>query len=139
MRIKVVPEDGFGDIVDRLTGGLGNSLVENERYADYLVVLDEFYANLKSYVAPKADRFFWMVDTDIAPGEIRVKVEYPGACFDPTQAGMISEQSIETRPIGGLGLAIISALSDTMTYHYEKGWNVIRLQLNCVQNTEDKD
>jgi len=47
MRIKVVPEDGFGDIVDRLTGGLGNSLVENERYADYLVVLDEFYANLR--------------------------------------------------------------------------------------------
>ena len=57
MRIKVVPEDGFGDIVDRLTGGLGNSLVENERYADYLVVLDEFYANLKSYVAPKAVRW----------------------------------------------------------------------------------
>tara|TARA_R110000851_G_scaffold197967_1_gene349101 strand:+ start:26072 stop:26491 length:420 start_codon:yes stop_codon:yes gene_type:complete len=139
MRLKVMPEDGFSDIVDRLVSGLGNSLLENERYADYLVVLDEFYANLKAYVAPKADRFFWMLDTDVAPAEIRVQVEYPGACFNPTQAVTISEQAIETRPIGGLGLAIISALSDTMTYHYEKGWNVIRLQLNCVQNTEDKD
>lgn len=80
-----------------------------------------------------------MVDTDIGSDAIRVQVQYPGACFDPTQATTISDQAIETRPIGGLGLAIISALSDTMTYHYEKGWNVIRLQLNCVQNSEDKD
>lgn len=103
MRIKVVPEDGFGDIVDRLVEGLGNSLVENERYADYLVVLDEFYANLRSYVAPKADRFFWMVDTDIVPGEIRVQVEYPGACFDPTKRERFLSKRLRPGPSVGWG------------------------------------
>lgn len=137
MKIKVGPRDRVHDIVSQLEASFGKTFIENPRHSDCLVIIDEFYANLKAYVAPTNPQFCWLLDTDIGCEGISIGVEYPGPCFDPTQVSEIAEQSIKVRPIGGLGLGLISALSDTLDYQYEKGWNVIRIHLSDILNSED--
>lgn len=44
---------------------------------------------------------------------------------------------MEARPIGGLGLAIMSQLSDEMNYRYENGTNKLTVALDTTLPRED--
>ena len=107
--------------IRRATDMVGEFCVQHtlpEREAKALnVVLDEVLSNVISYGVADSAAHDIFITLDYSDGEITIEVEDDGVPFDPTQvpAPALADSVVERRP-GGLGLASVRALTDSIEY-----------------------
>jgi len=94
------------------------------------LVLDEIVSNIIRHGGgADADRH---VDVSLAVNGDRVTVDVVdnGVAFDPlVRPGPNLDLPIAQRPIGGLGIHIVKALSETIAYHRDDGRNHLTLTM----------
>ncbi|KPQ29145.1 MAG: Anti-sigma regulatory factor (Ser/Thr protein kinase) [Marinobacter excellens HL-55] len=132
MTLAISPDDSVSSILTYFRTILPEEYSDSERMYDCCTIIDEFHANMREHVAGQDDDFKWWLGVSHQGGVIRLSFQYAGPCFDPTQAQSIVDQSIEFRRIGGLGLALISQLSDKLDYTYNSGFNTLLVEVNTT-------
>jgi len=106
------------------TGAREASLPE-ERIGELDLLIEEIFMNVCCHAYPDGKQgvaaFTYSVP---APGELRVEVADQGAEFNPLAAPPPDlNLSLESRPIGGLGISLVKALSPSIAYRRDRDWN----------------
>lgn len=133
MTLTISTTDSVSSILTHVKKTLPESYVESDRMFDCCTIIDEFHANMRHHVAKGDEDFKWWLGVNHQGGVIKLTFQYTGPCFDPTQVRAITPQPIEHRRIGGLGLALISQLSDKIDYSYHSGVNTLSVDVNTVE------
>ncbi|MDX5439056.1 MAG: ATP-binding protein [Alteromonadaceae bacterium] len=137
MALSIQSTETIASILQKVRDRYGEHCLDNDRVSDCYTIIDEFHANIKEHVATKNDSCQWFLEIVCDDGKVQLEFEYAGPGFDPTQSNPPGEQPVEARPIGGLGLAIMSQLSDEMNYRYENGTNKLTVALDTTLPRED--
>ena len=130
MRITIHPDDSFSGLLANIEQEFGRLGIDPDSASDCYAIIDEIHANMRHHVAPGEQGFSWSVNLMVRDGRLIMAFEYIGPCFDPTKPDTISSQPIDERDIGGLGLAIVSALSDDIQYSYKNRRNTLTVYKN---------
>jgi serine/threonine-protein kinase RsbW len=96
--------------------------------ARILILLEELLTNLAKYGYP--DRQAGRAEIVLALNGSRLEIEFidDGCAFDPLAVPLPNlDESLEERPIGGLGLHLLRSLTDVVRYERSNNKNVIRL------------
>ena len=93
------------------------------------IVLDEILSNSIRHGLAGAASHAIEVTLELSGGEIRVKVEDDGVAYDPTQAAApVLEGTLDERQMGGLGMAFVRSLTDSIEYRRIDGRNRLMLR-----------
>ena len=97
------------------------------------VVLDEILSNSIRHGLAGAASHAIAVTLELSEGEIRVEVEDDGVAYDPTQApAPVLAGTLGERKDGGLGLAFVRSLTDSIEYRRIDGRNRLVLRRRTV-------
>lgn len=113
--------------------GAAEANLPERRMGELDLVVEEIVINLSRYAYP-----------DGAPGEITITYSVPalgalrvefadqGREFDPLAAAPPDlTLDLSGRPIGGLGIFLVRAFADSLTYRREDGWNRLALGISA--------
>ena len=105
-------------------GALEAGLPEG-RIGELDLVIEEIFMNVCHYAYPDGRQGDVTLTYSVpAPGELKVEVADQGAEFNPlTAAPPDLTLSLESRPIGGLGVLLVKALARSITYRRDHDWN----------------
>lgn len=119
-----------GQLVDAFKARHGLADVD----ADALhVVLDEVLSNCIRHGLQGRGSHEIAVTLALRGGEIRIEIEDDGVAYDPTQApAPILAGTLEERTEGGLGVAFVRALTDSIEYRRTEGRNRLVLRRRTV-------
>lgn len=93
------------------------------------VVLDEILSNSIRHGLAGAASHAIAVTLELSEGEIRVEVEDDGLAYDPTEApAPVLAGTLGERKPGGLGVAFVRALTDSIEYRRIDGRNRLMLR-----------
>jgi serine/threonine-protein kinase RsbW len=100
------------------------SLAEG-RIGELDVVIEEIFMNVCCYAYPDGRQGEVTLTYSVpAPGELKVEVADQGEEFNPlTAAPPDLTLSLESRPIGGLGIFLVKSLAPSITYRRDRDWN----------------
>ena len=93
------------------------------------ISVEEIFTNIASYAYQKGEGTVWMEwnvrETGKELKEVVIRFLDKGTPYDPF-AGKDPDltQSIEERPVGGLGVYMVKQFMDDASYCYERGCNV---------------
>ena len=97
------------------------------------VVLDEVLSNTIRHGLAGAASHEIAVSLDLADGVIRVEVEDDGIAYDPTRApAPVLSGNLAERTEGGLGVAFLRGLTDSIEYRRIDGRNHLVLRRRVV-------
>ena len=115
-----------GDLVDEFKARHG--LADEDANAIH-VVLDEVLSNAIRHGLAGAASHAIVVTLELSEDEIVVGVEDDGVAYDPTQAAApVLAATLEERKDGGLGVAFVRALTDSIEYRRIDGRNRLMLR-----------
>jgi serine/threonine-protein kinase RsbW len=93
------------------------------------VVLDEILSNSIRHGLAGAAAHAITMTLELSQGEILIQVEDDGIAYDPTQAqAPVLAGSLEERRDGGLGMAFVRGLTDSIEYRRIDGRNRLVLR-----------
>ena len=114
------------ELVDRFKAQHG--LSDNDANAIH-IVLDEVLSNAIRHGLAGSASHAIAVTLDLSGGEIRVEVEDDGVAYDPTQApAPVFADKLEEASPGGLGMAFVRQLTDSIEYRRIDGRNRLMLR-----------
>ncbi|EAR08446.1 ATP-binding protein [Reinekea blandensis] len=124
---EVFASTTLDDISARLEVLVAIEQLPNGLVSDVLIILDELISNLFKYGGGKRLEVKLYKSADVL--EVRCKDD--GAPFNPlmTQRPDL-EVPMEDRAIGGLGLELVLAMTDSQNYHYDGNCNHLTLTLS---------
>ena len=97
------------------------------------VVLDEVLSNSIRHGLAGVASHEIKVTLDLSEGEIMLEVEDDGVAYDPTQAAAPAlTGTLEERTEGGLGMAFVRQLTDSIEYRRIDGRNRLMLRRRIV-------
>ena len=94
------------------------------------VCIEEVFVNIANYAYPESE----------GVAEVRVEVDEPTKCvciclsdsgvpFNPLEKeDPDTTLSVDERGIGGLGIYMVKKMTDSVSYEYEDGWNVLTMK-----------
>jgi anti-sigma regulatory factor (Ser/Thr protein kinase) len=105
--------------------GAREARLPEARIGELDLVIDELIMNVCTHAYPDDTHGDVTVTySSPAPGEFSVEVADQGVEFNPLKAEVLDlSLSLETRPIGGLGICLVKAFARALTYRREQGWN----------------
>ena len=95
---------------------------------DLLLVVEEVVSNIAKYAGlPPQATISLGVTAD--PRQVSIEVRDPGAAFDPLREARRAElgELIEEATVGGLGVHLITSLTDKQSYRRDGGCNILRI------------
>lgn len=95
---------------------------------DLLLVVEEVVSNIAKYAGLQPQATIHLrVTAD--PRQVAVEVRDSGAAFDPLREARRAElgELTEDASVGGLGVHLITSLTDTQNYRREGGCNILRI------------
>jgi serine/threonine-protein kinase RsbW len=96
---------------------------------DLNLALEEILANIISYGYADSREHEITVSLDAQPGEVRVDVEDDGRPFNPLESPEpYSGDSLDDRPVGGLGIHLVRALMDGLEYRRQGDRNLLTMK-----------
>jgi serine/threonine-protein kinase RsbW len=102
------------------------------------LALDEVLTNVISYAYEDGGSHRIAVHLQLDGDDLVVEVEDDGRAFDPLAvAAPDLEQSLEARPIGGLGVHLVRRVMDVLAYRREAGKNVLTMRKRVLSATPD--
>jgi serine/threonine-protein kinase RsbW len=114
-------------------GALEASLPE-ARIGELDLVIEEIFMNVCCYAYPD-DRHgvVTLTYSVLAPGELSVEVADQGAEFNPLTAAQPDlTLSLESRPIGGLGIVLVKTLAPSINYRRDRDWNRLTFGISAA-------
>ena len=97
------------------------------------IVLDEVLSNSIRHGLGGASSHEIAVTLELSEGEIRIEVEDDGVAYDPTQApAPVLAGTLDERTEGGLGVAFVRALTNSIEYGRIAGRNRLVLRRRVV-------
>ena len=92
------------------------------------LALEEAVVNVMEYAYPKNISGQVLVEAEISPDQVVFTITDSGIPFDPTaQAEPDITQSLEERPIGGLGIHLVRHIMDDIQYERKDDKNILTL------------
>ena len=93
-----------------------------------MLVLEEIVSNIYKY-AGLPDGALISVAVEVAPAELTMEVRDSGIEFDPLAQAQRAElgSAIDHASIGGLGVHLITGLTDSQSYRRAEGCNILRV------------
>jgi anti-sigma regulatory factor (Ser/Thr protein kinase) len=96
---------------------------------DLHLALEEILANIISYGYADDREHEITVSLDAQPGEVRVDVEDDGRPFNPLESPEpYTGDSLDDRPVGGLGIHLVRALMDGLEYRRRGDRNLLTMK-----------
>jgi anti-sigma regulatory factor (Ser/Thr protein kinase) len=106
--------------------------IDGDEAARVLIVLEELLTNFQKYGHP-SEAEPGVADVRLSLDGARLTIEFvdDGAPFDPlARQAPDLDLSLDERPVGGLGIHILRALTDEARYVRSESGNVVRLVRN---------
>lgn len=101
------------------------------------IALDEILTNIISYGFKDLKVHEIFIKTRLHPHKLVTLVMDDGIPFNPTLKNKPDlSTGITERPIGGLGLHLVKEMSDKLIYHYKKGKNILKIEINVGEKTD---
>ncbi len=95
------------------------------------LALEEAVANVIMYAYPKGERGTVEITIETKEEQIQIDISDAGTPFNPLQRPEVKlSNSIEERPIGGLGIHLIKEIMDKVEYQYKDGKNMLTMTMN---------
>jgi anti-sigma regulatory factor (Ser/Thr protein kinase) len=92
------------------------------------LAIEEAASNVIMYAYPEGEKGNVEVTLDASAGQIRTTLSDFGAPFDPLKQPEANlTDSIEDRPIGGLGIHLIKEIMSEVNYEHTAGKNVLTM------------
>jgi len=99
-----------------------------EQVFDFEVILEELVTNVIKYGCVEAGQECCLIELLREGNQITIRFSDRGNPFNPlTRDEVDTDKPIEEREIGGLGIHFIKKLTDTQSYEYKDGKNVLTL------------
>jgi anti-sigma regulatory factor (Ser/Thr protein kinase) len=96
------------------------------------LIMEELVVNAISYGFPEGGTHKIQVKLQRCNGRIVAEIVDDGVEFDPHDAQPPDTSgSMSDRPIGGLGIHLVKAMTDKLEYRREGNLNILRLELRC--------
>jgi anti-sigma regulatory factor (Ser/Thr protein kinase) len=94
------------------------------------LVLEEAISNIVFYAFPdKDEKHHVNIDINYENEEIEIVIKDKGIPFDPTAKGKPDiDLPAEERPVGGLGIFLITKIMDSVNYKRENDKNILNLK-----------
>lgn len=93
------------------------------------LVLEEIVSNIIFYAYPNGGEHSICITLSMAHGDITIEIEDEGIPFDPTTMQQPDiNLPAEDRPIGGLGIFLVSKIMDNVSYTREQEKNKLTLK-----------
>ena len=116
--------DAIAPALDSIETGLADVGVAQELVLELRLISEEVITNVVKYAEADTIRIHFKV-SDVT---VILEVRDNGKRFDPLGAAAPDlEASVEDRPLGGLGIHLVQALADEVSYERRDDWNVLRL------------
>lgn len=139
MTLTIKASDSVSSIINAVNDMLPSDCSNSDRVYDCYTIIDEVHANMREHVAQRDADFKWWLTVSFHQPAVCLRFEYGGPYFDPTKPLKVEPRAIEFRPIGGLGLNLISQLSDKIDYTYQSGLNTLTVEVNIIENSKEED
>src|SRR5262245_36245554 len=98
------------------------------------VALDEILTNIISYAYNDGREHSIVTRFSLEQGKLTIKVEDDGRPFNPLNAPEPNtEQLLEDRPIGGLGIHLVRKLMDELAYQRQNDRNILIMKLKVEE------
>ncbi len=112
--------------------GAAEAELPQRRMGELDLVVEEVVINLSRYAYPDGAGDVTISYSVPAPGALRVEFADQGREFDPLAASPPDlTLDLSGRPIGGLGIFLVKAFADSLTYRREDGWNRLALGISA--------
>ncbi|GMR23355.1 MAG: ATP-binding protein [Acidobacteriota bacterium] len=116
--------DAIAPALDAIESGLADVRVAQELALELRLITEEVITNVVKYAEADTIR----IDFKVSDITIILEVRDDGKAFDPLRTTAPDlEASVEDRRLGGLGIHLVQALADELSYERRGGWNVLRL------------
>ncbi|MCR5097426.1 MAG: ATP-binding protein [Lachnospiraceae bacterium] len=102
------------------------------------VAVDELFSNIAHY-AYDTKTGNATVQVDVTEDTLTVEITFvdSGKPYDPlAKADPDTTQSIEERPIGGMGILIVKKSMDAVDYEYKDGKNILTIKKSMITGGE---
>lgn len=136
MRLRVHPSDPVNDVLVNLASEFERYNLDAGVLHDCQVIIDEIYANLKAHVLPDNPGLTWNLSVYPEQDHVMLVVEYPGPFFDPTRPMPVRHQPLAVRQEGGMGLYLVTRLSDDIQHGYHRGVNTLTIRKDITTHSE---
>ena len=102
------------------------------------VAVDELFSNIAHYAYDtKTGNATVQVDVTEDPLTVEITFVDSGKPYDPlAKADPDTTQSIEERPIGGMGILIVKKSMDAVDYEYKDGKNILTIKKSMITGGE---
>jgi len=131
LRRRIAPPelDGVAAVAAALDAWAERCGLAEERRRELLLVYDELASNVANH-ARRASALEIEART-LRSGAAVLVVRDDGAAFDPlARRRPRTDQALDERPIGGLGILLVRELAARAEYARRAGWNRLRIQLH---------
>lgn len=116
--------DAVAPALDAIETGLVDVGVAQELALELRLISEEIITNVVKYAEAGAIQ----VNFEVSDINVVLEVRDDGKRFDPLGATAPDlEAGVADRPLGGLGIHLVRALADELSYERRDGWNVLRL------------
>lgn len=137
MKLQVDAKEPVTNVIAAVAQEAQRQNVSDTLVHDLKVIVDEVHANLKMYVAADNPELNWVLGVDVGFECLDLVVKYPGPHFDPTNSKPMADDTLGSRADGGMGLHLITALSDEFHYNYQNGINTMIVRWNLKRDSKD--
>lgn len=125
-------EDQISIISEFIADLMAASGFDLQKMFEVQLAVEEACTNIALYAYPNSDGGI-SIAAKINNDRLELVIADKGEPFDPiARITSISNADVEHRPIGGLGIALIKASVDELSYEFKDGKNILRLVKNKV-------
>jgi anti-sigma regulatory factor (Ser/Thr protein kinase) len=119
--------------IEFLRQGAREASLPEDRIGILDLVIEEIFMNVCWHAYPEASPGVVTLAYSIPePGELRVEIADQGVEFNPLAAPPPDTTlDLESRPIGGLGVLLVKALTPSIAYRRDGDWNRLTFGLSA--------
>ncbi|MCP4375907.1 MAG: ATP-binding protein [bacterium] len=130
--------DQIPPLAEKIAAYLGSEGVPPEFIMTTNLCLDELLTNTIEYGYRDNEAHEINIDMKLENGELNIEIVDDAAPFDPTSDASTPDiyASIEERPIGGLGIFLVTHFSDSIQYNRQQNHNRLTLKKRLNMNTQ---
>lgn len=127
---------GLGRLLDRLAAAAVAAGVADAPRRKLLLAADELVSNVLNHREGRDRPRVEIVLAKSAGGALRLEIEDDGPRFDPfAVADPATDQALEDRPIGGLGLLLVRSLAAAGSYQRRGERNRVVLEFGAADGS----
>jgi serine/threonine-protein kinase RsbW len=102
------------------------------------LALEELVTNIISYGYDDEHEHVIGIELALQPDSLRARIEDDGTPFNPMESRRPDiDLPLEERPIGGLGILLVSRLMDEIAYERRDGKNVLTIAKRMYSDTSE--